>query len=475
MKVDRLFFRLNPTQEAYVTSNALVNLIYSNTGEGKTYASVAAMIYHAAERCKRSIRASLIRDTHENIKSSTVRSIIEIFERFPHLIRFHNDFKQLTIYSDPRVEVDLFGIDDLASLSKLQGPEYALIWLEEPAPMADKANAGLSEEVFNAALVRCTRQRGTMPRLQISMNPADEDHWTFKRLIDSDLIDPEIPEITKAVFRILPGENTEVPEISRKAVQAAYRHDPASYQRYALGEFAPIYRGKKVTPEYNHQIHLAPGPLSPAHGLVSFRAWDSWHSPSCLLGQITTIGRLIFLDTLRLEKGDIRSLINGKVLPLLESPRWKGKAREWRDIGDFTMRQPDQSNLQECAAKVVEEAFGGRFESGPKRWDHMKLGLARALNMSLEGMPAIQINPDERVLHRALSGAWHYKTDNSGNLTKNVPEKDRSSHVGDAFANAVCTLLPTIGVNLSPEVYRRIAQQNRRRIQTYAIGGHGRA
>ncbi|MEM4721784.1 MAG: hypothetical protein QXT73_06985 [Candidatus Methanomethylicaceae archaeon] len=59
------------------------------------------------------------------------------------------------------MDVDLFGIDDPASLSKLQGPEYALIWLEEPAPMADKANAGLSEEVFNAALVRATRQKNT--------------------------------------------------------------------------------------------------------------------------------------------------------------------------------------------------------------------------------------------------------------------------------------------------------------------------
>jgi len=398
-----------------------------------------------------------------------------MFEKYPNLIQFKNDFKQLTIFSNPRVHVDLFGIDDPTALSKLQGPEYALIWLEEPAPIVDKANAGLSEEVFNVALVRCTRQKGTNARLQISMNPADEEHWTYKRLIEPEMIDPEVPEITKAIFRILPGENIHVSDLSRKAVRAAYRYDASSYQRYALGEFAPVYRGIRVTPDYNPTIHLAPAPIEPAHGLVGFRAWDGWHNPCCVIGQITQIGRLIFIDVLRLEKGDIRNLIDAKVIPMLESPRWKGKTKEWRDVGDFTMGQPDQSNIQSSAAKIIEAKLNTYFEKGPKRWEHMKLGLARALNMSIGGLPAIQINPDARLLHRALSGAWHYKTDNSGNIISKVPVKDESSHVGDPFANAVNVLLPSIGNNLSKNLYRRVAQSNRRRIQTYAVGGHGYA
>lgn len=156
----QLRFDLTPTQSAYVHSTAVVNLIYSNTGEGKTYASVVAMLAHA-QRCGRPIRCAIVRDTHENIKTSTARSIMEMFEETPFIYKFRNDYKQLTFFTHPRVDVDLFGIDDPASLSKLQGPEYALIWLEEPAPMADKANAGLSEEVFNAALVRATRQKNT--------------------------------------------------------------------------------------------------------------------------------------------------------------------------------------------------------------------------------------------------------------------------------------------------------------------------
>ena len=461
---------MTPTQRAYAYSRAVVNLIYSNTGEGKTYASVVAMLIHA-QRCGRPIRCAIVRDTHENIKTSTARSIMEMFETTPWVYRFRNDYKQLTFFTNPQVDVDLFGIDDPASLSKLQGPEYALIWLEEPAPMADKANAGLSEEVFNAALVRATRQKNTMARLQISMNPADQEHWTYKRIIEPEFIDPNEPEITKAVFRIEPGENPHVNPISRAAVRAAYRHDQASYMRYALGQFAPVYRGKRVTPEFNPELHVAPEALEPAPGLVSFRIWDSWHNPCCLIGQITTIGRLVFIDEIKLENSDIRTLIEAHVKPLMNSPRWKGKARAWRDIGDFTMKVPDQSNKQESAARVVEDAFGTIFEHGPVKWEIMKNGMKKALNMNIEGLPAVLISPSCRQLIRALSGAWHYKTDNSGNIISATPEKDEASHIGDCFANGVSVLLPGFDYQKNIATYRRIAQKNRRRVQTYAIGG----
>jgi hypothetical protein len=152
-----------------------------------TFASVVAMLVHA-QRNKKAIRCAIVRDTHENIKISVVRAIQEIFPR--SLYDFKNDFKQLVIKSEPHVFCDLFGIDDLAALQKLQGPEYSLVWLEEPAPMSDKANAGLSEDVYNAALIVCARQKDTIARLQVSMNPADQDHWTYRRFLEEPDIDP---------------------------------------------------------------------------------------------------------------------------------------------------------------------------------------------------------------------------------------------------------------------------------------------
>ncbi|MCI0469253.1 MAG: phage terminase large subunit, partial [Nitrospirae bacterium] len=452
-------------QQRFVFSDATINAIVSGFGEGKTFAGIVSMIYHA-QRNGAPIHCAIIRDTHENIKTSTAKSIQQELGSYA---KFRNDYKALTIMSNPQVTCDLFGIDDPASLGKLQGPEYALIWLEEPAPMSEKANAGLSEEVFNAALARCARQKGCIPRLQITMNPADKEHWTYRRLIEAPDVDPDFPLITKAVFFIPYGENVWLGDMKRQAVKAAYKHDIAGRQRYIEGKFADVYRGKKVTPEYNPELHLSRHSLAPAEGLVSFRAFDSWFNPACLVGQITTTGRLIFIDELRAENCDIRTFVDSQVKPLMESPRWKDKARAWRDIGDISMKQPDQSNINESAAKVIEKAFGTYFEGGPKQWGTMKDRMKYALNRNFGGLPAIVIGPECYMLDKALAGAWHLKTDTSGNIIRSIPEKnDAYSHIGDCFANAVSVLLPLDNMNFDTRFFKVIQQKLRTRAAAYA-------
>ncbi|MBM4288561.1 MAG: PhoH family protein, partial [Deltaproteobacteria bacterium] len=141
---NKLDLYLSATQSAYAHSDALINVIIGPAGEGKTYASVGAMII-SAQRNKRPVLWAIIRDTHTNIKRSTVRSINKIFRKTPSLASWRDDYRQLTIHCNPKVEVDLFGIDDPGALNRLQGTEYDGIWLEEPAAMLERANSGLSE------------------------------------------------------------------------------------------------------------------------------------------------------------------------------------------------------------------------------------------------------------------------------------------------------------------------------------------
>lgn len=464
----RFDIRLFPTQSAYASSQALIAVIIGPAGEGKTYASVAAMM-RSAKLNKRPVLWAVIRDTHTNIKRSTVRSINKMFRDHPGLIQWGDDARRLTIKSNPKVEVDLFGIDDPGALNRLQGTEYDGIWLEEPAAMLERANSGLSEEVFNDALLRCVRAQGEHSRLQVSMNPADEDHWTFARLVEAPDIDPETPEITKEVFFIPYGENKELKEKARQAAKRAYKDDPAAYARYVLGQFAPVYRGEKVTPEYNPKWHRYPDPIIPAMGLEGFRFWDGWHHPAVVIGQTTKTGRLIHIDTLQLEGADIETFIDMRVLPLLESPRWKNKCFGWRDIGDRTMLIPDQSRKQRSPAKVIEEKLGGHFEPGPSVWSILKIGVKRALNMNTEGMPTIVLSPTERILHKGLNGAWHYKTGNDGKAVSNIPNKhDPISHPMEAWANGVCIMLP---VNIVHDVgaMQFAKAKAKQRAGTYAV------
>jgi hypothetical protein len=473
-------FNFSPTVNDFINSEKVITILIASLGEGKTFGCIGALLTHA-KRCGGTMRAAIIRDTLENIKLSIVPSIQEFFQAFPGAYRFKNEFKELTIrYNDPqgnliRVDVDLFGIDDLASMGKLQGSSaYSFIWLNEPAPIADKCNAGLSRDVYRNAVIRAVRHTGTPGRVVVDMNPADEAHWTYQEFILEPDFDPEFPLIQKQVWRVPYGENTKLKQEARQAAMKMYANSPAEYARYVQGEFAVIYRGEKVTPYYKRDLHLLPYAAEPVKGLESVRFWDSWGAPACVLGQITTIGRLIVYDCcLMTGNSDLRTLISTQVDPLLNSPRWKDKARSWRDIGDFTMAMRDQSNVEESAKLVIQRAYRGRFEPGPSTWKMVKQGMDGMFETHglIQGLPSVQLDPiGARLLDRALNGAWHYPVDNQGKRSREKPVKDAASHVGDAFANGCAVMRPS---SRKADVRRahELAMKTRKRAQGYAVGG----
>ena len=447
---------IQPTlsQHRYITSDATIVAIEGPMGEGKTWASIMGVLYHAY-RCQTAIRCAIVRDTYENLKGSVVPAFQEFvtLADLAHQVKWSDQYRHLDIATQWPIRIDLFGIDDLAALTRLQGPEYALIWLEEPCPYTDayRANAGLSEDVFNAALVRCARQKGTKARLQLSFNPPDDDHWVAKRILQAPdgMVDPETPLITKEVIKIPYNENVHLKAEARQATIAAYRHDPVAYTRFVKGESATKYSGRPVTGRvFNPSWHVAPTPLAPVEGLHGFIGWDSWGNPAAVLGQQWPDGRLWILDEC-VDGEDVRDLLHNSVNPLVQSPRWRDKCFGWRQMGDRTMKQPDQSNMSESAADAVEQEFDPGmgcvipFEPGPQTWPHMKLGIMHALQWSVRGQPAILIDPARcKRLIAGLKGRWHLPMNKSGIVTQTIPLKDSASHVCDAWANATCVLMP---------------------------------
>lgn len=444
-----LVFELSPTQSAFVHSDAEIVMLIGPMGEGKTVAGIVGLIAHAA-RCGCNIRGALIRDTHQNIKISTVPDIQDILGT---RVTFHDDCKKMIIHSTPRVDMDLFGIDDPASLSKLQGPQYAIIWLEEPAPIIERANAGLPRSVFELAMARAARQRGTLMRVQITQNPADEDHWTEDLANEPDVYgaDPDTGfQIRKQVFRIPYGENRNLNPQARAAHRAAFAEGTGQHYRYVLGVAAPVQKGKKVTPEYNPLFHFSDKILPVVPGAAGVRGWDAWQNPACVIGQFVPPGKIWIHDVCVGENIGVNELIEQSVKPLLNTPKYKDKIEDWRDIGDPTMRTPDQSSTQMTAARRVEEAFRTRFEPGPTRWsarlDPTKSALLRN---ATDGSPRVLISKSAYLLHRCLNGGWHWKTDNSGNIVGALPVKDRFSHPGDAFSYMVSVLFPYVRLDVS--------------------------
>jgi hypothetical protein len=422
--------KFSAEQRGFVYSKATIVALIGPQGEGKTFAGFWGLAMHAEKFGSKPMKGAIIRDTFENIKNMTIPSIIKASDNYA---QFESGGKKMKWFN---ADIDLFGIDDLASLSKLQGAEYTFVWLEEPAPIAAKENAGLREEVFDTALSRTSRQQGAIPRLQITMNPADEDHWTWHKLIG----DPINDEHTRTeVFNIPYGSNWILEDWQRDLVKLAYKDRPDLYDRYVKGKFSFVQLGEAVTPEYNEKIHRSGMILMPDKDYETFRMWDGGLNPTCVLVQMTPRGRLLFLDTIRGENIGMKQLIQTRILPIMN-----GKYRDvtkWRDIGDPSLANREQSDSSQNAADVINTELNTSFERGEKDWNNRREALKEMFNRNVDGEPMVQLSHSDTILHRCFRGGWHYGRDNSGNIIRDKPRKDLHSHPGDAVSHGIAKII----------------------------------
>lgn len=417
-------------------------------GVGKTYALFAKLCYHAAVRMQgRPLRAAILRDTFENISTKTIPSIQKaigfVAERndFPGYIQaweWSRGGKRL-VCKAPRIEVDLFGADDLASIARLQGGEWSWIGIEEPAPMYAGNSAGIPRGVFDTCVSRAARGGGEMS-LNVGQNPGDEDHWTFELAVSKPIMRPEYaPMIWTETINFPPGSNPSRTEQMEQATRAAYAKNKALWARYVDGKWAFVQIGEKVTPEYkdvidSHAHHYTGKPIAVIPGAMGFRSWDGGHWPTCILGQITPAGRMNITHCFRGEHIGMKQLIETQVRPVVNLQY--AKVHDWIDTGDPSLVVGDDSDIEQSPARVIEKAFNTRYD-GASHWPAVIEPMKSALELSIDGRPYVQIGSEAEILHKALRGGWHYLTTNSGEVIRDKPVKDKHSHPGDCFG-AIC-------------------------------------
>ena len=444
-------FPLTQYQAQAVRSDAPIVFMVGPEGVGKTYALFVALNYHAANRMNgQLLRAAIIRDTFENISTKTIPSI----QKAIGFLSEHNKFSgyvqawewsrggKRLVCKAPRIEVDLFGADDLASIARLQGGEWSWIGIEEPAPMYSGNSAGIPRGVFDTCVSRCARGGGAM-KLIVGQNPGDEDHWTYDAAVRNPIMRPDYaPMIWTETVNIPPGSNPSRTEQMEQATRAAYHKDAALMARYVEGRWAFVQIGERVTPEYQesvdgHAHHYTGQPIKVIPGAMGFRSWDGGHCPTCIIGQITPAGRMNIIHCFRGERMGMKQLIDTMVRPTIN--RLYSKVTDWLDTGDPSLIVGDDSDVDQSPARVIESAFDTTFD-GASHWPAVKEPMKAALTLSIDGRPYVQIGSDAEILHKALRGGWHYLTTNAGQVIRDKPVKDIHSHPGDCFG-AICLKL----------------------------------
>lgn len=458
---------LSPTIWEFVRAEEEIVLVFGPRREGKTVGGVAGNIFHALRHpTVRPLKVAVVRDTWTNLEKSVLETLREGHKNGWWHVSFLHDGTQ-SILNHGLAHLYFFGMDRPADANKFQSFECGMVWLEEPAPAADLAS-GIPIDVFGMAISSLS-QSGVNPRLQITMNPPDEDHWTLE--VTEYLKEKNYAHLRVRTFWIPSGENPHVTDAYRQRLRtgflAAGRHDLLA--RLAEGKVGSVNLGVAVTPEYSDAVHIyrehgqpMPVPFSPRW--QTFRFWDFGLNPSCIWCQLTPLGNLHVLGCVVGKNVGVKELIEQEVLPFQQELGMHGTANArdaygqttstspWRvrDIGDAAGNTREQSSSERSAKLTIETMLHTGFEPGPIEWSARRDALKAALNRNVGGRGFVQLDPDTtKDLQKALRGGFQYPRLPNGKVGLK-PIKNIHSHPGDAFGYGLAVLFPQHEITKPP-------------------------
>jgi hypothetical protein len=327
-------------------------------------------------------------------------------------------------------------------------------------------SSGVPEEALLAVTsLRQGSTEGVRPRVQITMNPPDETHWTAKYRDDEDtLASLKAQGIEVDFISIPPGENpgisAEYRQKNRAMLEAMGRYDLIA--RLVEGRIGYVQMGVPVTPEFNPMVHVAQVSLPILRRVPILRTWDFGLNPTTTWWQITPTGRIHVFQSIRSAHVGMEQHIRDEVIPWQVS---KGlMAYEYWDAGDPNGLNPEAKDSNVSAVTAIEEMLTGRpgeaaaFEPGPipiqDRVGPIRYCLRRSTS---RGVPMIALDPEAKAIARALGGGWHRKKDPAG-IVKDIVKDEHSEH-GDAWGYGMGLKFPI------PRLVQRPPKRARRAMQ----------
>ena len=479
-----------------------VLILESSRGEGKTTAAQMAIVA-LAQRLQREkkyhalpIRVGVVRDTWASLSRTTLESMRDMQKKgLP--IEFKDGGQQVIVAFDrPLVHYYCFGLDRPEDADRLQGLELGVLWLEEVAP-ASGFTVGVPAESLGLGATS-VRQRDVPPRIILTMNPPDREHWSVK--VRERLEDLGMKELRVARFRIPKGEKSE--HFRQLAAKSSSSEDAMTWNlaadafdayrkrnetllretgredlvaRLVDGEVGEVKVGEAVVPTFSRNLHIVrdkkgkPDRLPIFPGIPILRAWDGGSTPSTVFMQaLGESGRdgLNILGSHTSENSSMVEHIRNWVLPFMDqcgilptAPTGYGSRRlkwEYRDIGDPSLLHEGKTTrgAESTSGAVIYELLNATLEPGPVDWDSRRESLIWAFRESgkKDRPRLVQIEEaTNEMLILALAGRFRYPKDIARNKAVYTVEaaKRESGIYGqapDALAYGLAVLYPVTEV-----------------------------
>jgi hypothetical protein len=280
-------------------------------------------------------------------------------------------------------------------------------------------------------------------------NPDTEDNWWYEHLHDTTTVQQIInlkedtPRDNRNVryYRQPSGLSPEAENLcnlppydcsNQYYTDLARGKSEAWINQFIHAMWGFTVRGKPVVPTFKPDMHISKKPLTFNPYLPLIIGIDPGLGGSALIfGQEDSYGRLLVLGELVQSGYGAERIISERLKPYLR--------RRFADADIYFAPDPAADNRSQTDEKSVVDVFRRhwphrvKIETNnrlPKRLDAIESYTTRLT----EAGPALLIDEKECPnLVRALRGGWRFELLGRGDINKPVPEKNASSHVGDAF------------------------------------------
>jgi hypothetical protein len=485
-----------PTAADFHSSDKVARCFMGPVGNGKSVTCITELLRLAQDQWPnsegvRKTRFAIIRNTNPELRSTTLNTWKqwippEICPITMHPIIMAKMDQPLSDGTRMQMECYFLALDRDEDVRKLLSLEITAAFINESREISFAVVKAARERIgrYPAAVdgyqdvydsqgnltYKAPDQPCKRKALLMDTNPPDDDHWWYQLAEEGCL--RSTPEHQKEFAK---SETSRIFDFFRgpspliKQSNGSYEpnplaenidHLPGGYQYYldmiagneedhvnvmVLGNYGHIKSGKPVYPEYSDQVHCPESGIIPIKGVPIALGWDFGLTPSCVVGQLTSLGQMIIHAELFSEDMGVRQFARDVVKPFLHR-NFKGYEIE------FSLGDPAGNNRGEGEGKsaigILNDDYVNEFndeplkmgfitEPAPTNDPTLRLNAVKYFLTKLVygGYPGYVLNKDCRLLRKGKNGGYRYKkiqtagTEDRYNLK---PDKNVYSHPADA-------------------------------------------
>lgn len=429
----------------FIPGDLFYNFIIGPYGSGKTTGNFFKIIHMAMLQApspldgKRKTKVVVVRNTAPQLLDTTIPSW-NLWFKDGRAGRWIAGLKTFQLrFDDVECDVMFRPLDTPDDVARVLSLEVTFAVLDEFVE--------IPQEIVDALSGRCGRypqanewpeslpdnERGaTNYGMWGASNPGNEDSWWFKHLVE------ERPENVKYYHQpsgLSPqAENLPGLKGGRKYYEnLAKGKSDAWVKQFIDAEWGYSVAGKPVVPTFNRALHVSLKKLQPDPHLPLVIGYDPGVRHSALIfGQFDFYGRLHVLNELILEGYGTRRMIDDRLLPVIRMYYPQLEIIIAPDPAANSRTPTDETSSMDI---LRDKKYKDKWTVKPGNSNLLSPRLAAIEHYTTritEKGPALVVDPDLKMLIRALVSGWKYVINKNGN-DRPEPDKNAYSHPGDAF------------------------------------------